>query len=202
MAWGNTTVPFVAGSGIGARYFVVDDGWLYGFMELHNRDRMPYSPDISHARHIDFYEQWRSSIGADERFRVHRVASEECMCGIHAAFDINDTGISLPALRRIVHPNDHDRVVVAIRGMIEGFGTVTVGSLGFRSSRARVKALVHSPQEFRADDYRETVRHLKARYPDVPWYDTWGLAREAVPLTTPKELGFSSGSVLHDRGFA
>lgn len=58
---------------------------------------------------------------------AHRVAQVECTCGWYAYFDTES--------------NPHHEPGNAL-GLIEGFGTVTIGARGFRAEKARLLALI------------------------------------------------------------
>jgi hypothetical protein len=69
----------------------------------------------------------------------HKVAGQGCRCGFYAYFKEQNTFLPLPTM-------DKEVDVEALMGIIEGWGTVTLGPLGFRCSRCRVIALVGPPR--------------------------------------------------------
>lgn len=66
-------------------------------------------------------------------------------------------------------------------GIVEGWGSVTVGSRGFQASRAKVVAFVGS--SLPADDHRWPA--IMRNYPDVPIFPKWKRALAEFPLTNP-----------------
>jgi mannose-6-phosphate isomerase-like protein (cupin superfamily) len=73
----------------------------------------------------------------------HRVAQLGCGCGYWAYFDRNT--------------NSHHREGQVL-GIIEGFGTVTVGTRGFRAEKARLVGLVDESQQPSSWIARATIR--------------------------------------------
>ncbi|OYO16613.1 hypothetical protein CGZ93_17795 [Enemella dayhoffiae] len=101
----------------------------------------------------------------------HQLAGMDCTCGFYAYFDGRNDYYS----EGITHD-------LMVSGIIEGYGVCTVGSRGFRASKARLLALI-------ADNPDDLARHavayarLRKLYPDVPWYDTEVDAITAHPLS-------------------
>lgn len=97
----------------------------------------------------------------------HRVAGVDCTCGFFAYFgDRNEYA------RR-------SSFGTPVTGIIEGYGTVTIGDLGFRAEKARIVALVQPPP------------FVQARYADVPVYPAVAAALAAHPTTKPEDLGIT-----------
>jgi hypothetical protein len=95
----------------------------------------------------------------------HRAGLQHCSCGFYAYFDNGYNGY-------------HQRGM--IKGLIEGYGITTVGTRGFRSEKAQIKALIIPPK--RASFTTDLVR---TNYPDVPIYESRGKAFADHPLTPP-----------------
>jgi hypothetical protein len=90
----------------------------------------------------------------------HSLAGIDCTCGFYAYFDGRNT-------------YDEEGRVSAI---IEGYGVCTLGSSGFRASKARLLALIEP-------DAKTPILKLKRNYPDVPWFEHEDAAMELFPLT-------------------
>lgn len=96
----------------------------------------------------------------------HSLAGLDCHCGFYAYFDgRNDY-------------KDPDRIAA----IIEGFGVCTVGTRGFRASKARLVAIVVPGKKFPEAKFSRVVHN----YPDVPLYTSRRKAIEAHPLTPPE----------------
>lgn len=96
----------------------------------------------------------------------HVVGTVKCKCGFYAYFDgRNDYLASAP----------HERV----GGLVEGYGVCTVGTRGFRASKARLIALIQPEAELADPTRWDRVLH---NYPDVPVYADKRAALEAHPL--------------------
>lgn len=95
----------------------------------------------------------------------HTTAGIDCTCGYHAYFDGEND---------YKEPN-------RIAGIIEGYSVCTVGSRGFRASKAGLVAVIAPKAKF----HDVTRWELVARnYPDVPVYDSKRDALDAHPLST------------------
>lgn len=86
----------------------------------------------------------------------HDVGSLTCTCGFYAYFDLG-------------HNPHHSASNVL--GVIEGYGITTVGSRGFRASKARIRALIGPP------------RVLDPQYDGIPWFPSVDAALTEFPLT-------------------
>jgi hypothetical protein len=95
----------------------------------------------------------------------HQAATLDCTCGFYAYFDQG-------------HNPHHEPGNVL--GIVEGFGVCTVGTRGFRSSKARIRALIEEPL---LADYWSDIRW---NYPDVPTFPTLAAALAEFPLTVPE----------------
>lgn len=103
----------------------------------------------------------------------HTFAAVDCSCGFYAYFDGNDylDGDMI---------DDSDPAVGAI---IEGWGTCTVGTRGFRASKAKVLALIDPD----GDTARTLIAFEKVRraYPDLRVFANEREAIQAFPLSEP-----------------
>ncbi len=128
---------------------------------------------------LDYYNFMLPSysflVGGEPTYRPddHREAMVGCACGFYAYF--NGTNKF----------SDYDGSHT-ISGIVEGYGMCTVGSQGFRASKARIVALV-------IDDPttpEELIRHeaLRRNYPDVPTVSTELEAVRCFPLTRPDDV--------------
>lgn len=104
----------------------------------------------------------------------HELASLACHCGYYAYFDgANDYmhtsagGFSSLPWTATRWSAETSRPRVA--GIIEGYGVCTVGSRGFRASKARIVALVLPTPETPSGQVRDML--IRRNYPDVPVYD-------------------------------
>lgn len=161
--------PFVAGSLFGVRSFLADNrrsltGVVYA---------LPWSAGVNEARCEPdwFYFGDREELG-------HSVATLGCKCGFYAYLD-NEY-------------NPHHRSGQVL-GIVEGFGVATVGSRGFRASKARIVALVQPEGRVRIAISANPVFTLivgdaefstiRSNYPDVPVFPTLDAALAEFPLT-------------------
>lgn len=96
----------------------------------------------------------------------HHVGMLSCQCGYYAYFDTAN------------NPHHNKGNVHAI---IEGYGTITVGSRGFRAEKAKLLAVVIKPKRWN-DATSERLRH---NYPDVRFFGDKGEAFDAFPLIAP-----------------
>lgn len=149
--------PFAAGVVVGLRSFrVLPEGHLTAVVK-----ESPWHPGENLAKCFRYWPSMEVTEGVD-----HRVANADCTCGFYAYFDGgNDYGSAR-----------------TITGVVEGYGTVTVGSRGFRAAKARIVAIV-------ADYARADL--VAANYPDVPVYPTLELALAKHPLTKPEDVGIT-----------
>lgn len=96
----------------------------------------------------------------------HSLAGLDCHCGFYAYFDGR---------------NDYKQPS-NVAAIIEGFGVCTVGTRGFRASKARLVAIVVPGKNFPEAKFSRVVHN----YPDVPLYTSRRKAIEAHPLTAPE----------------
>lgn len=187
--------PFVAGSLIGLRAFSVDSlGRLVGpsvnqvFTPTENlaECRRPQTMGWSSGSFAPasfsspiFHSDPASSSGSAwitlntgppkvslKKKPPHVLGGLGCTCGFYAYFDG----------RNDYKDGDH------LAALIEGYGVCTVGSRGFRASKARVVALVAPGKRFP----RGLVPLVLRNYPDVPVYASKHEAMDAHPLTVPE----------------
>jgi hypothetical protein len=165
--------PLYPGSVVGLRSFTVDDGGKLAGVFVRSEEWTPGENTAkcvagdwtgSYCGNVD----WLSVIlnGGSSR-EPHQVASLNARCGFYAYFDGSNQ-----------YANS-DRVT----GIVEGYGVTTIGNRGFRSSKARILALV-AP-----DGLGGTFSRVRGNYPGVPAYPTVEAALEAHPLTKPEDLG-------------
>lgn len=173
---GFSGVPFAAGSMTGLRAFGVrrvgDDKVLAG-ITYHS----PFAPGVNTAYHRGVMDEVKLPGQLPED---HVVAGLHCGCGFWAYYN-GDNHAS------------HPQTVAAV---VEGFGHVTYGTEGFRSSKMRLLGLIREP--FHADRYTDCdcdtcrgetvtgrlVERLAVIY-DVPLYASHTEAVAAHPLTAP-----------------
>lgn len=94
----------------------------------------------------------------------HTIGSLGCTCGFYAYFDRGH--------------NPHHKQS-NILGIVEGFGVMTVGSRGFRCSKARIRALIVED----SDDGLASV--LSPQYSGIPRFASIEDALAEFPLTVP-----------------
>lgn len=108
----------IVGSVRGVRSFDVDAaGRLTGVFH-----RRVWGPGQNSASCVYHEPPFRRSLSSQAS---HRVAARGCSCGFYAYLD-----------------DKHGDVGGEVRGVIEGYGRVTVGSRGFRAEKAKILALV------------------------------------------------------------
>lgn len=152
--------PFAAGTVVGLRSFrITQDGHL----RAATRPDAIWQQGENLAECLRYWPSMKITEDGD-----HRVANAHCTCGFYAYFDGG---------------NDYDRFHT-ITGIVEGYGTVTVGSRGFRAAKARIVALV---------DRGARLDLVAEHYPDVPVYPTLAEALAAHPLTKPEDVGITPG---------
>lgn len=135
-----SNVEFAAGSMFGRRAFHLgEDGILRG-------PSLPaeYGDGENHAFCLDMGNAFMISLhyalglidkpppirkSERERQSGHKVAGKWCSCGIYAYYDMNGVTSCEEGTRRIT-------------AVIEGYGLVTVGSKGFKCSKAKIVAVV------------------------------------------------------------
>jgi hypothetical protein len=204
--------PFVAGSLFGLRAFRIDplgrltgvthrDVWTPGqnaavchrppYKEPERVDEdvarkaaeaasRVYSPGglMSMSNYYTTYAQLASGIiwpgEPNTQPKDHSLAATDCACGFYAYFDGNDY------LDKESWIDDGDAAVGAV---VEGWGVCTVGSRGFRASKARIVALIDPD----GDSARTIIAFEKVRraYPDVPVFESERDAIRAFPLSEP-----------------
>lgn len=97
----------------------------------------------------------------------HRVAATDCSCGFYAYYDDDD--------------NPHHRQGF-LYGVIEGYGVMTVGTRGFRCSKAQIKALVIPAKRSIA------WTKVAANYSSIPVFETESEALKKFPLSLPSDI--------------
>lgn len=142
--------PFVAGSLIGIRSF----GLTAGFLAAPLRAHMIWGNGENLARCALTTRKFQIGLPTGD----HQIAGMGCQCGFYAYF-------------RVGHNPHHTQGNVL--GLIEGYGVATVGSRGFRCSKARIVALIGQPEQF-------------PRYPGIPVFPDVDSAVTEFPLTVPE----------------
>lgn len=94
----------------------------------------------------------------------HSLAGVNCSCGFYAYFDGGNDW------------KEPQRVTA----VIEGYGVCTVGTRGFRASKAKVLALVEPSRGVSS----VVAAHLHRNYPEVPFYNRKREALADFPLST------------------
>jgi hypothetical protein len=187
--------PFAIGSMFGIRSFKVDNGKLTGVVHT-----CAWQDGVNEAICDDTFTRWAEtirSIGisaaeaswnmtqtmaalngkvslrkrpvpppvpvpAPKRRPPHPIGSLDCTCGFYAYFD------------RGHNPHHKEGQIL---GIVEGFGVMTVGSRGFRCSKARIRALI---------DEDGLASLLDPRYGDIPRFASIDAALAEFPLTVPE----------------
>lgn len=172
--------PFAAGSVVGLRGFSVDTlgrliGPSYGQVFHTGENLAECRKDRMQA--IGWYSLgglvgWGPSgaITADPLDAVeskrpkpeHTIGGLGCGCGFYAYFDGCNDYVA----------NGH----ASVGAIIEGYGVCTVGSRGFKASKARLLAIIVS------DSFASSPR-IERNYDGIPFYRTQDKAVAAHPLT-------------------
>lgn len=187
--------PFVAGSLTGIRAFSVDAlGRLTGV--THKQVWLP-GENIADCRRVEYGNTWghgglvtpghlvqsifewtaprqrvslvhagREAAKKERELASHRPGSLACQCGFYAYFDD-------------AYNNPYDQKD-RVRGLVEGYGLVTVGSRGFRAEKAKIVALIISTNRRNA-----LTDRLIANYSGVPVFARRRDALEKFPLVAP-----------------
>lgn len=98
--------------------------------------------------------------------KPHAIGTLGCTCGFYAYFD------------RGHNPHHHEGNML---GIVEGFGVMTVGSRGFRCSKARIRALIVEDPNQGFD-----LAKVMPNYPGVPVFSSVEAALAEFPLTVPE----------------
>lgn len=101
----------------------------------------------------------------------HEAGTLGCTCGFYAYFDEGHNPHHYPS---------------SVLGIIEGYGVCTTGTRGFRSSKARLRALIFDDMfryAYPKDVGRGLAKKIQSRYPDVPIFWTLEAALAEFPLT-------------------
>jgi hypothetical protein len=127
--------PLVAGTVVGLRAFRLGtDGWLYGPLYPHRWTPAENTAKCSPAGRmiLIWAHTMRVALAAGgqqaEPQVEHTLSGLHCTCGFYAYLDGSQhTYANMPD---------------GLAGIVEGYGTVTIGTRGFRASKARIVALV------------------------------------------------------------
>lgn len=113
----------------------------------------------------------------------HEVAAKHCDCGFYAYFDGGNDYLSDTSGFYVMSFTAERDSAPRIGAIVEGYGVCTVGSRGFRASKARILAFVDPQGESaRSAMAFERVRH---NYSEVQVFQTERDAIRAFPLTDP-----------------
>lgn len=175
--------PFVAGSLFGLRAFSVDGlgrltgpacGGIFKPGENEAECRKGTSSPFGMLRMPTFHHYYDLDVAlgiAPKKKKpepppeppVHTVAGLDCTCGYFAYFDGR---------------NDY-KDPTRLAAIIEGYGICTVGTRGFRASKARLLAIVIPGRKFPKAQFDLVARN----YPDVEMYESKAAALAAHPLS-------------------
>jgi hypothetical protein len=121
---------------------------------------------------------------------THALAGVSCQCGFYAYFDGGNDYLTdnFAASGMIVnggftYTTGSPDTAARVGAVIEGWGTCTVGTRGFRAEKAKVLALIKP----KGTDARREVAFLRAQrnYPDVAVFATERDAIAEFPLSDP-----------------
>lgn len=137
---GFSGTPWAAGSMVGLRNFRLMPGGV-----LTGMTGTQWHTGVNEATCLPQIRRGRASEG-------HPVASKDCSCGFWAYLRPELAGT--------------EQYGSSLVGIVEGFGYVTYGPLGFRCSKARILALVAPAPEISADERRSWVADRGLPEPD------------------------------------
>lgn len=163
--------PFVAGTVTGLRCFKVDhSGHLRGV--VHRQQAWVDGENIARCYQL-----------VDLQPEEHRIGGADCSCGFYGYFGrANDYALMLG-------------YGVTVTGIIEAYGTVSIGSRGFRASKARIVAFVAPDCVLKCawgcSGPMCVLKVTFANYPSVPVYRTLEDALAVHPTTRPEDVGFA-----------
>lgn len=169
MDGGFKDTPFIAGSFTGRRAFRVVrmGGTLHLWGSIYSYEWSTHDVNTAGCAYHN-----RASA------EPHKVASMSCYCGFFAYFQ------ETPETRTY---RNSVRDGFGVEGAIFGFGRATVGSLGFRCSKARVLGLV-VPDQTKEDEY-DMVSEAMETFNGVRWYGTIDALVRDWPLTKAETYG-------------
>lgn len=173
--------PFLMGSLIGTRCFRLDN---YGRLQpVNDFPNSTWTPGENLATchrqyQIDQYVggSWSAYLHDDDgnpidvrKYKIpeHEIATAGCWCGFYAYYDNLD--------------NPHYQQGY-LYGLIEGYGVMTVGTRGFRCSKAQIKALVIPAKRSMA------WTKVAANYSPIPVFETESEALKKFPLSLPSDI--------------
>ena len=96
----------------------------------------------------------------------HKPAPKHCSCGFYA---YHKHAVPQRTTTEVIFEGH-------IRGILEGYGTVTVGSKGFRAEKANILALIQSSNSYL--DWNKVWDN----YPEIPLFSSLEEAIEAFPM--------------------
>lgn len=123
-----------------------------------------------------------------EALSSHQIASINCRCGFWSYLaETPDT---------LTYRNMFENAI-GVEGIIFGFGFTTAGTLGFRCSKARIKALVVPAEDSCTEDQLDLLTDAMAKYADTSgfrWYGTMEAALADFPLSKATKYGIAPKS--------
>jgi hypothetical protein len=156
---GFSDAPFVAGSLVGLRSFIVDRNRLSAVTLPWIFDTQTMTAQCLAGVYLD----------GDDGGLDHRAGDARCTCGFHAYYDgTNDFAKANSTGWRTVS------------GIFQGFGLTMSGSRGFRSEKGRIIALIR-PAGRTAYNFDNVALH----YPGLPIYESLAAALVDHPLRSP-----------------
>lgn len=118
--------------------------------------------------------------------KAHALAGVKCQCGFYAYFDGGNDYLTNASYASggmfAIYMRDEDKAP-RIGAIVEGWGTCTVGTRGFRAEKARVLALVIP--ESTAARHEVAFQKVQRNYPGLAAFATEKEAVRAFPLTDP-----------------
>lgn len=143
--------PLVAGSILGTRHFnLTTTGILRGPTSTYH-----WYPGENIAEHVDYWWSMPNFfMEGNPRDPNHKIAQRNCRCGFYAYYDYRNS--------------DYGRSGGNVPAIIEAYGRVSVGPLGFRAEKAKIIAVAVDLSGDRAPWIgEEAVGYLRQRYPEV-----------------------------------
>lgn len=99
------------------------------------------------------------------------IGTLRCECGFYGYFDEGS--------------NPYHTKGDTIRGLIEAYGRLTVGTRGFRAEKAVIVALVLPGKKAAQGQVGQRIGMVRRNYPDIEFYNSHAEALAAHPLVAP-----------------
>jgi hypothetical protein len=154
--------------------FTVTTDLIGNFSNFFKEDKRPQLKNIEYTD-TGFtgadWQQWSDITKYAEKVLVTH-DHEQCSCGFYAYKDIEseeDNGNYLYKCQG-----------VGLRGVLEGFGVVSMGPYGFRAEKSRIVALCVSTH--RKESRKVNLRDLSEKYPNTFFFDTVESMLNEFPL--------------------